>query len=131
MQRIVQFQIGWNAQLMIDRRDDIRRSNRILRGFPTDLVARSVDETSLRSAAGHQHGIAEVPVIAATVGIVDFWTPPKFSHDHHHRPLQHVPLDEILQQARQCQIQLRQQAILQGIKVRSVSVPGRIRIGRP
>src|SRR4051812_33190134 len=60
---VPQLRVGGDAEAGVDRRDDVRRRDRVAARPRADLVARPVDVPRLNPAAGEHQRVAEVPVV--------------------------------------------------------------------
>ncbi len=127
---IMQLQIGGDAETSVDRGDDLGGSHRVALRSRSDLIAGAVDVTLPDSAACQKQGVTEVPVVA-TRGPVDLGAASKLAHHDDERPLEPAAGAEIVEQAGDGSIKLREQRVLERSEVVSVRVPCRVRVGGP
>src|SRR5438874_13518873 len=97
IEAVAQLRRRRDAKTIINRGNDIRRSDGATARSSADFVAGAVDEAALQAATREQQAIAEIPVIATGAG-VNLRTASKFAHDGDQRAFEQTALVQIVQQ---------------------------------
>ncbi len=120
-----------DAETYINGRDHVCGRHGVAAWFAANAVARTVNVAALHTAAGQHQRIAEVPVVAAGTVAVNFWRAAEIADDHDECSLQQAACVEVVEERRECRIELWEQFPLKFLEVIAVRVPGCIGVGRP